>query len=85
MDIALNVKNNVSCKPHNSLSAWHKADVGKLQGYKLYINNESSVLFDRNLSSVDDNTLCTDLHPILYTAASLFIPSAKFKPHVRPE
>lgn len=86
MSIDLHVKYNYSCKNSSSLPAWHKADVNQLQHYELYINNALDVLLEQRLSSVVDlDNFCKQLYHILYTAASLFIPVAKFKPHLRPE
>jgi hypothetical protein len=86
MNIALSVKNIVLCKSHSSMPAWHKADPGKLNEYEVYVSKESNALLSRNLFSVDDiDNFCNDLYNILHTAASLFIPVAKFKPYLRPE
>lgn len=86
MNIDISVKNHVVCKPCDSLPAWHKVDISKLHDYEQYVNNESSALLNRKLNSVDDiDTFCYDLYHILRTAASLYIPLAKFKPYLRPE
>lgn len=55
-----------------------------MQHYELSF--ASDILPEKRLSSVVDlGSFCKELYHILFTAASLFIPAAKFKPHLRPE
>lgn len=78
-------KTHVLCKPSTSLAAWHKAKPDQIREYETYINYHAYIL-EISLKTIEElDMFGIELNTVLHSASSLFIPTAKNKPFLRPE
>ena len=85
MELCTDIKKHILCKPLTSLPAWHKAKPDKLREYEKFIFQNADSLC-KTLNTVQDlASLCIEINNVLYSAASEFITTAKYKPYLRRE
>ncbi|XP_062576621.1 uncharacterized protein LOC134238510 [Saccostrea cucullata] len=85
MELQTDIKTHVLSKPSASLPAWHKAKPDQIKEYEKYIRNHANFQ-NISLKTIDDlDKFCTELNSVLHSASSLTIPTAKYKPFLRPE
>ena len=85
MELCTDVKKHILCNPLTSLPAWHKAKPDKLREYENVIRQNADYLCKTVNTFEDLDSLCIEINNVLHSAASEFIPTAKYKPYLRPE
>lgn len=86
MVLSVNLKCNAIRNPLCPLPAWHKAELNRLEEYKNIVSEQCTNFQHRNLQCSEQiEQFCIDLNSILHDAASLSIPTAKYRPYLKPE